>query len=201
MENVPYLVGDAGRRFALAGPVTTLGRSNSCDVFIPDRRVSRRHAEIHWDGEFSTLRDLDSANGTFLNDCRITTSETLRDGDEIAVGSATFIFHDPEATIRVSEFPLLVVDEDSGEIWVDRNLVSFSPKEQALFDLLRRNADRVCSKEEIAAAAWPEYQSEVYDYQIESLVKRLREKLEPDPRNPVMIITVRGRGYKLSVGR
>jgi pSer/pThr/pTyr-binding forkhead associated (FHA) protein len=201
MESAPYLVDNAGQRFALVGPVTTLGRSNSCDVFIPDQRVSRRHAEIRWDGESSTLRDLDSANGTFLNGRRITASRTLRDGDEIAVGSATFTFHDPEATIRVSEFPLLVVDEDSGEIWVDRNLVSLSPKERALFDLLYINADRICSKEEIAAAAWPEYRAEVYGYQIESLVKRLREKLEPDPRNPVMVVTVRGRGYKLSIGR
>ncbi|RLC73381.1 MAG: transcriptional regulator, partial [Chloroflexi bacterium] len=57
-----------------------------------------------------------------------------------------------------------------------------------------------CSKQEIAAAVWPEYQAEVYDYQIESLVKRLREKLEPDPRHPALIITARGWGYKLVRG-
>ncbi|MDY6874868.1 MAG: FHA domain-containing protein [Chloroflexota bacterium] len=198
-ENAPYLVDCAGRRFPFASPVVTLGRSHDCDVHVPDKRASRRHAEINWDGEASTLRDLDSANGTFLNGRRITISQTLRDGDEIVIASAVFTFRDPEATIRVAEFPILVVDQDSGEIWVDRTPVSLSLKERALFDLLHSNTGRVCSKQEIAGAVWPEYQAEVYDYQIESLVKRLREKLEPDPRAPVLVVTVRGQGYKLAI--
>ena len=198
-ERTPYLMDAAGRRFPLAGPVTILGRSPNCDVYVPDKRASRRHAEVRWDGETCTLHDLGSANGAFLNSHRITTPQTLRDGDEIGIASAVFTFRDPEATIRVAEFPLLVVDEASGEIWVNRNPISLSPKEQALFDLLYRNAGRVCSKQESADAVWPEYRAEVYDYQIESLVKRLREKLEPDPRHPVLIVTVRGQGYKLAV--
>ena len=199
-ENVPCLLDSAGRRFLLTGQATILGRSSNCDVYIPDKRASRRHAEVDWDGETCTLRDLGSANGTFLNGHRITTtSQTLRDGDEIAIASAVFTFRDPEATIRVAEFPFLVTDEATGEVWVNRNLVLLSPKEQTLFDLFYRNAGQVCSKQQIADAVWPEYQAEVYDYQIESLVKRLRKKLEPDPRHPVLILTVRGRGYKLVV--
>ncbi len=199
-EVAPYLTDAAGRRFSLADPLVTLGRSPNCTVFIPDRRASRRHAEIAWDGETCTLRDLGSANGTFLNGRRIMAPEVLRDGDEIAIASAIFTFHDPEATLRVAEFPLLVVDPDSGEIWVNRTPVSLSSKEQALFNLLHRNAGHVCNKQEIAQTVWPEYQAEVYDYQIESLIKRLREKLEPDPHHPALILTVRGRGYKLIAG-
>ena len=200
-ENAPYLVDRAGRRFPLAGPITILGRSPNCDVYVPDKRTSRRHAEVRWDGESSTLRDLGSANGTFLNGRRITTPQVLRDGDEIGIASAAFTFRDPEATVRVAEFPLLVVDQASGEVWVNRNPISLSPKERALFDLLYQNAGRVCSKQQIAEAVWPEYRAEVYDYQVESLVKRLREKLEPDPRQPVLILTVRGRGYRLVASR
>ncbi len=195
--DAPYLVDSAGRRFPLSDPVATLGRSRSCEIYIPDRRTSRRHAEMRWDGEYTTLRDLNSTNGTFLNGRRIDGPETLRDGDEIGIGSAIFTFHDPEATIRETEFPLLVVNPSSGAIWVNRNPVSLSPKEQALFDLLYRNAGRVCSRQQIAESVWPEYQAEVHGYQIESLVKRLREKLEPNPRNPVLILTERGRGYRL----
>jgi len=195
----PYLVDAAERRFPVAGPVTTLGRSSECDVFIPDRRASRRHAEIHWDGEYCTLHDLNSANGAFLNGRRIVEPEMLRDGDEIAIAGVTFTFRDPEATIRETEFPLLVVDESSGEIWVNREPVSLSPKEQALFDLLHSDVGRVYSKREIAAAVWPEYETQAEDYQVESLVKRLREKMEPDPRSPVLIVTERGLGYKLYV--
>lgn len=198
-EGIPYLIDAAGRQFPLEGGVVILGRSPNCDVIIPDQRVSRRHAEVRWDGETATLCDLGSANGTFLNGRRITTPQTLHDGDEIGIASALFSFRDPEATIRVAEFPRLVVDEATGEIWVNRNPISLSPKEQALFDLLYHNVGRVCSKQRIAEAVWPEYQAEVYDYQIESLVKRLREKLEPDPRHPVLILTVRGRGYKLII--
>lgn len=192
-----YLVDGAGRRFSLARPATTLGRSNSCEVFIPDQRVSRRHAEIRWDGDFCMLHDLGSANGTFLNGCRVVDARMLRDGDEITLGSAVFTFRDPETTLREADFPLFVVDAASGEVWVNRVPVLLSPKERILFDFLYRNAGQVCSKQQIAEVVWPEYRAEVYDYQVESLVKRLREKLEPDPRNPVLIITVRGQGYKL----
>ena len=198
-ENVPYLLDSAGRRFPLVGSITTLGRSTHCDVYIPDRRVSRRHAEIRWDGEVAVLHDLGSTNGVILDGRRITAPKTLRDGGEITIGSATFTFRDPEATLRVAEFPLLVVDEATGEIWVNRDPISLSPKEQTLFDLLYHAAGRTCNKRQIARAVWPEYQAEVYDYQVESLVKRLREKVEPDPRSPVLILTVRGRGYKLVV--
>jgi DNA-binding response OmpR family regulator len=199
--NTPYLADRADRQFPLTEPVVTLGRSPDCQVFIPDPRSSRRHAEIRRVGESCTLVDLNSANGVFLNERRLTLPESLQDGDEITIASAVFTFHDPEATIRAIEFPLLVVDKASGEIWVNRNLIGLSAKEQALFDLLYRNADRACNKQEIIAAVWPEYRADVFDYQIERLVKRLREKLEPDPRHPVLIVTVRGRGYRLAMSR
>ena len=197
----PYLVDQAGRRFPITAPTTVLGRSPGCQVYIADRRASRRHAVIDSRGEACVLRHLSNTNPTFLNGRCITAPRTLRDGDEIAIASAVLTFHDPDATLRTDEFPLLVVDEQSGDIWVNRKSISLSSKEQALFDLLYRGAGRICSKQEIAEAVWPEYRAEVYDYQIESLVKRLRTKLEPDPRHPALIITVTGRGYKLRLER
>ena len=199
-ETTPYLTDTVSRRFSLGQPVTLLGRSPHCEIVIAEPRASRRHAEIRWDGQVSTLSDLESANGTFLNGRRITGTETLRNGDEISVASAVFIFHDPESTLRASKLPLLVVDAKSGEIWVNRKSVSLSRKEHALFNLLYCNIDTPVDKQQIAEAIWPEYQAEVFDYQIESLVKRLREKLEPDPHTPVLILTVPSRGYKLANG-
>ena len=55
----------------------------------------------------------------------------------------------------------------------------------------------MCSKDDIGKAVWPEYQEGIYDYQIENLVRRLRARLEPDPSNAQLLITVRGLGYKL----
>ena len=198
-EDAPNLLDAASRRFSLARPTTLLGRSPACDLYIPDRRASRRHAEIAWDGETCTLRDLDSDNGTFLNGLRLAAPQTLTDGDQIAVASATFTFRDPEATLREARFPRLVVDPASGELHVNRRPVALSAKERLLFDLLYDNANRPCTKQEIAAAVWPEYQTAAADYQVESLVKRLREKLEADPRHPTLLLTVPGRGYKLIV--
>ncbi len=198
-ENAPFLADAAGREFTLRDS-TTVGRAPDSYIFVGDPRASRRHAELRWDGATCVLRDLDSANGTFVNGARIASPRTLYDGDRITVASAEFTFHDPQATYRAAGLPLLVVDAASGELWVDRRPVTLSPKEQILFDLLYRNAGRVVGKQEIAQAVWPEYQAEVYDYQIESLVKQLRERLEPDPRHPVLVVTLRGRGYKLTTG-
>ncbi len=198
MTETPYLEDAAGRQFPLVNQVITLGRSPECGVFIADPCASRRHAEIRWQGELCTLKDLASANGTFLNGRRITALEVLQDGDEIKVASAIFTFRDPGSTFRSTDFPRLIVDSISGEIWVNSKPVVLSPKERDLFVFLHKNVGKPCSKDEIAQVVWPEYQAEVYDYQIESLVKRLREKLEPDPRAPAFILTLPGRGYKLA---
>jgi len=198
-DDSPYLLDPVHRRFSLARPTTLLGRSPACQVYIPDRRASRRHAEIAWDGESCTLRDLDSDNGTFLNGQRLAAPQLLADGDQIAVASAAFTFRDPEATLREAGLPALAVDPDSGELYVGRRPVALSAKERLLFDLLYRSAGRPCSKAEIARAVWPEYRVAAADYQVESLVKRLREKLEADPRRPRLVITVPGRGYRLVV--
>ncbi len=62
---------------------------------------------------------------------------------------------------------------------------------------LHQRVGEVCSKDEIGQAVWPEYHEGVYDYQIENLVRRLRLKLESTPATPQLLLTVRGRGYKL----
>jgi len=193
-----HLVDSGGKALLLTPPATVLGRALDCDLVIPDRRVSRRHAEIRRQEEGFILRDLDSTNGTWLNGQRLSAPALLQDGDVIAIADARFTFRDPDATLETSHFPRLVVDETGGDIWVNRRPVQLSPKQHALFSLLWRRRGRVCSKDEIAHAVWPECQGEIYDYQIESLVKRLRAKLEPDPARPTLLVTVHGRGYRLA---
>ena len=74
---------------------------------------------------------------------------------------------------------------------------ALSPKEFILLTYLYERRGKVCSKDEIGAAVWSEYQSGVFDYQIENLVRRLRSRIEPDPNSPQLLLTVRGLGYKL----
>lgn len=62
-----------------------LGRSNDADFRLPDTGVSRQHAEITWDGEVAVLVDLQSTNGTTVNDEPVD-NWMLADGDVITLG-------------------------------------------------------------------------------------------------------------------
>ncbi|WKD56623.1 FHA domain-containing protein FhaA [Corynebacterium capitovis DSM 44611] len=62
-----------------------LGRSNDADFRLPDTGVSRKHAEITWDGDVAVLVDLQSTNGTTVNDEPVE-NWLLADGDVITVG-------------------------------------------------------------------------------------------------------------------
>jgi DNA-binding response OmpR family regulator len=197
-QPVPFLLDALRNRIRLAGDRLLLGRAADCDLVVTDSRVSRHHAELQRQGHGFLLADLNSTNGTYLNGRRLARAMPLRDGDVFEVGSARFTYHDPEATLDSQQFPHLVFDEVSGEVWIDRRPVSLSPRQHALLCLLWSRPGLPCARPEIARAVWPECPEHVYDHQIESLVKRLRRKLEPDPARPSLILTVRGRGYKLS---
>jgi len=191
------LTDPAGQQHELAGEVTTLGRAVENNIVITSKRVSREHARIRREGRRLFLEDLGSTNGTFLNGERLQSPADLRDGDEIAIGEVTFTFHDPDTTTRENPFPELEVNAAAGIVRVDRRVVELSPKEFALLVYLCEQGGRVCTKDEIGQAVWSEYRSGVYDYQIENLVRRLRTKIEPDPANPQLLLTLRGLGYKL----
>ena len=62
-----------------------IGRGNQVDFRLPDTGVSRRHAELVWDGKEAVLVDLHSTNGTTVNDTPID-NWLLADGDVITVG-------------------------------------------------------------------------------------------------------------------
>lgn len=62
-----------------------IGRSGDCDFQIVDACVSRNHLEVSYDGQKWRLKDLDSANGTFLNGERIDEAP-LPDSAEIELG-------------------------------------------------------------------------------------------------------------------
>jgi hypothetical protein len=90
----PWLDVD-GERYPLMGAITILGRDDSADIILDDPGISRRHSELRvtTDGPHfvTTIRDLGSTNGTFLNGERIT-SEHLEDGDRVTVGRTSITF-------------------------------------------------------------------------------------------------------------
>jgi EAL domain-containing protein (putative c-di-GMP-specific phosphodiesterase class I) len=68
----------------------TIGRSHGCSLFLDSRWVSQRHCEIFaWRDELRIV-DLDSSNGTFVNDRRLEAPHTLADGDVLRVADWEF---------------------------------------------------------------------------------------------------------------
>ncbi len=197
LEPKPFPTDPSGHEHHFATSLLTLGRAVENDVVIVSKRVSREHARIQRQGRHWVLEDLSSTNGTYVNEERVHAPVRLRDGDRLAIGEVIFIFHDPETTSRETPFPELEVNVQAGIVRVDRSVVALSPKEFALLAYLYQQRGRLCSKDEIGQAVWSEYRQGVYDYQIENLVRRLRTKIETDPTNPQLLLTVRGLGYKL----
>lgn len=196
-SNTPYLRDPSKQDHFLEQAVTRLGRAVENEIVIVSKRASREHAHIRRDGRRVFLDDLGSTNGTFLNGERVLGSVQLRDGDEISVGEIVFTFHDPDTTTRETPFPELEVNVEAGIVRLNRHAIQLSPKEFALLAYLYENRGKVCSKDEIGRTVWSEYQAGIYDYQIENLIRRLRTKIESDANMPVLLITVRGLGYKL----
>jgi len=65
-----------------------IGRSTKCDLSIPDRFLSRRHARMFRDGDDWKVEDLDSRNGTFVNGSRIDGPGVIRAGDVLAMSAS-----------------------------------------------------------------------------------------------------------------
>lgn len=196
-SNTPYLRDPSKREHFLEQMITRLGRAVENEIVIVSKRASREHAHLRRDGRRVFLDDLGSTNGTFLNGERVLGSIQLRDGDEISIGEVVFTFHDPDTTTRETPFPELEVSVEAGIVRLNRHAIQLSPKEFALLAYLYENRGKVCSKDEIGRTVWSEYQAGIYDYQIENLIRRLRTKIESDANMPVLLITVRGLGYKL----
>jgi len=68
-----------------------IGRSTKNDLTITDRKVSRQHCRVEYDGEFFWLTDSESVNGTIVNDRKIQ-KYLLFDGDVIVIGKTKLLF-------------------------------------------------------------------------------------------------------------
>jgi DNA-binding winged helix-turn-helix (wHTH) protein len=70
-----------------------LGRARGADLVVDDPGVSRHHARIVVAAGTATLEDLGSKNGTSLNGRKLAAPAVLADGDTIAIGPVTLVFH------------------------------------------------------------------------------------------------------------
>ncbi|AEE44730.1 response regulator transcription factor [Cellulomonas fimi] len=114
------------------------------------------------------------------------------------------------AVVAGAGAPAPVLDEEDGllvsgpvEMDVDRHtvkvrgeLVAFPLKEFDLLEMLLRNAGRVLTRGQLIDRIWgSDYVGDTKTLDVH--VKRVRAKIEADPANPTLLLTVRGLGYKL----
>jgi len=87
------------------------------------------------------------------------------------------------------------MDIDAHEVRVGGEAVSLRPKEFDLLESLMRRKNRLAARHTLIDEVWgPSYFGDTKTLDVH--MKRLRQKLEPDPSNPVFLVTVRGLGYK-----
>lgn len=83
---------DRGRRYELLpNRVETIGREEGSTIQLHDTEVSRKHARIVYDGGRYLITDLNSSNGTYVNQIRVSTAP-VNSGDKVNVGSTCLLF-------------------------------------------------------------------------------------------------------------
>ena len=92
-------------------------------------------------------------------------------------------------------FKRLRIDSEAHQAWKDGEQVDLTPIEFALLNALARHAGRVLSREQLIEHVWG------HDYYgdervVDVHIGRLRKKIEDDPDDPTVLVTVRGAGYR-----
>ena len=82
---------DLGKKYVLAQTSTVIGRSSKVDIQVDEESISRSHAVIDNYGDTVIARDLESTNGTYVNDLPVR-EKRLIDGDQIKIGRTIFKF-------------------------------------------------------------------------------------------------------------
>lgn len=90
------------------------------------------------------------------------------------------------------------IDLDSAVVRGEQKELPLTAKEHAILVKLYENKGRIVTSDALCQAVWGD---DSYGYENTMMVhiRRVREKIEPDPSNPIHLLTVRGLGYKLLV--
>ena len=90
----------------------------------------------------------------------------------------------------------VVIDLDRAHVVKDGQEVTLSALEYRLLLLFAKNAGRIVTRDMIRDALWDDAGAYVEENTLSVYIKRLRDKLEEDPAEPRLIVTVRGMGYR-----
>ena len=130
-------VADAGKGWIvdIASAPFVIGRAGDCNLKLIDNRVSRRHSEVRISGDVLWIRDLESTNGTFVNQHKIDQAQLLEVNDMISIGKYKFKVR---STSSSTFFPCSdTICETPSEVLKGQYLSSLEPKLKKLLN--RRN--------------------------------------------------------------
>lgn len=205
------------QHWILTSTSNVLGRDDGCDIVIPLRQISRQHVRFWRDeNDLYFIEDLDSRNGTWVNGARLEGMRKLSDGDEIHLaltarlrfigsGITAPVIQDLPATIPTSSSKArLQIDIEGRRVTILDAEVdpALSLPQYRLLALLYTNMGRVCTREEVVDAVWPDTDGAgVSEQAIDALVRRLRDRLAEIDPDWQYIITVRGHGFRMDNGQ
>ena len=86
---------DVGQEHLVADGQATLGRSLQCDIVLADELASRQHARVSYENGDWIIKDLNSRNGTFVNEQAIQphVPHLLFSGDRVRLASTVLAFY------------------------------------------------------------------------------------------------------------
>ncbi len=207
-EDYPILIAQEGplkgERWTLDHTLV-LGRDATCDLTIPDRKISRYHARLTSASDGVLLEDMGSKNGTFCNGESVTAPLLLQDGDLIQIAvTQSFMFLVSDATMPLTEnntlLGRLIIDLRSRRVLVNQQQVT-PPLSAQQFRLLWRLYEQqgdVVPRPDLIASVWGEDEARgVSDQALDALIRRLRDRLAGYDPSHRYIVTVRGHGIRL----
>lgn len=102
---------NSGDEFTMREGENSLGRGQECSIVLFDKKCSRKHCHIIKKGTYYVLEDLDSRNGTHVNNKRIDKRITLNMGDHIRLGRTTLVISDKPLGNLVEQTATEVAEE------------------------------------------------------------------------------------------
>ncbi len=106
-------------------------------------------------------------------------------------------FRGQTSATRVLKAAALELDRSSCEVRLDGQLLTLTATEFRLLEFLMNRPGVVFSREQLLDAVWG-HDRAVTDRTVDVYILRLRQKIEADPANPLLIRSVRGFGYSFS---
>jgi len=107
----PRLLAPSGAQFELEGGRDyVLGRGRDCDIVLEDLLSSRHHARIAV-ADGVAIRDLESRNGTFVDDVRIEDETPLPHGSRIRVGASVFLVSTAASTANMFDTGTVALEQ------------------------------------------------------------------------------------------